>query len=255
MGWLEPGVRYAFLAAARLSSAQSSALPPGQSRDVGRRATSNRASATSRSLRNSLRRMPDLVQVGELVAEERDLHRVPPAVAAVADVQGLVDVLDEVDDVAERHPAPGLRRRRVGQDAAELGEAADDAVAVAVAVVVARGVDRHVDEVPRGAAGDLARVLVGPGGGVGQALPLVEQLAHGGAGLGREPALGQAGGRAMGVPPPGEGRRRQGDQGRQGERDGAARERLVKHVGAAPGRGARARPGGDARGPDAPASA
>jgi len=66
------------------------------------------------------------MHVGTAV-EEPDLRIVPPAVAVVADMQGLVEIADQVDEEPERL-APFLDRSgRVLQGRTELPDLADDA--------------------------------------------------------------------------------------------------------------------------------
>ncbi len=55
------------------------------------------------------------------------------------------------------------------------------------------GRNRHVDEVPAGAAGNVAAVFVGPGRGVRQRFAGFEQVANDGPGSRREPRLGKFG--------------------------------------------------------------
>jgi hypothetical protein len=67
------------------------------------------------------------VQVGPL-ATEPDLGQVPASVVVVADVQRLVDVLDQVDQEEQGARALAPRRVAVGEDRAEVPDLGDDAV-------------------------------------------------------------------------------------------------------------------------------
>jgi hypothetical protein len=66
------------------------------------------------------------VQVGT-AGEEPNLSVVPPSVAVVADVKGLVEVANQVDDEPQRDVALFDRSVRVPEDVQELGELFHDA--------------------------------------------------------------------------------------------------------------------------------
>jgi hypothetical protein len=151
--------------------------------------------------------------------EESNLGPVPPRVAVVADVQGLMQVADPVDDEPQRH-APLLEGPvRVPEDVHELGQLADHVAAAPIAkpFVVARLIDRHVDVVPGRAAGNPASVLIGPSRGVGQTLPVFEQRLDGLSRLRVQVPFGDPGGEAVPEASPGPHRRGGLQRGQQGQ--------------------------------------
>src|SRR5207245_2063004 len=76
---------------------------------------------------------------------------------------------------------------------AELGDLAHDApLPRAIFGTVMGGRDRDVDVMPGGGAADLAAVLVGPGRGVGQRFPRLEEVLDDRPCPGREPRLDQS---------------------------------------------------------------
>ena len=165
-------------------------------------------------------RIPDLMQIGVVVASVTKLKVVASSIVPIRDVHGLMEVLDQMDEEAKRHPAPGPRGMRIGQDRSELGDLGDDtSLRPAVTGTVMRRRDRHVDEVPGSAAGNLAAVLVGPGGRVRQRFSRFEQVANDCAGLRRKPRLGESGRGTMTHPAPGQGRSRQAKKQRAGDQE------------------------------------
>ena len=117
------------------------------------------------------------MEVGALV-KEPDLGVVAAMVVVVADVQGLVDIRDEMDEEQER-PLPFLfGSRSVGQDLSVLLDLDDHVVVVANQAGIESGIaDRHVDEVPFGAPGHgVVPLLVGPACDIRQGVRRDEQF-------------------------------------------------------------------------------
>ena len=114
--------------------------------------------------------IPDLVQVGVVVPAVAELKVVASAIVSVGDVHWLMKILDQMD-VESQAPFAAVAREALAieQDRAKFGDLRDHAAAApAIAGIVMLGGDRHVDEMPAGAAGNLAAVFVGPGRGVRQ---------------------------------------------------------------------------------------
>src|SRR5206468_8498626 len=88
------------------------------------------------------RRIPGRVEVGRL-AEPRNLHIVAALVAALARVEWLVEVADEMNDEAQRKLLVGAACVWIFERGAELGECLER-VALRRRMVVGNPVDRHI---------------------------------------------------------------------------------------------------------------
>ena len=92
--------------------------------------------------------IPKLVKIRSIVTIIGNLHGVPTPIAMIADVQRLVEILEEVDDVPERHSPTCERRITIEKNAAEFLVSAHDAIPMTVARVIGFFRDMHVDVVP-----------------------------------------------------------------------------------------------------------
>ena len=213
-------------------------------------AVASRTSSASACSRYCQRNRPESQTACRLVCSyrpSRSWQVVAAAVVAVGDVQGLVQVLHEVDEEAERLAAAGPGGVGIGQHRPEFGDLADDtALPRAEPITVMGGGDRHVDVMPGGGAADPGAVLVGPGRGVGQRFPRLEQVPDDRPRPGREPRLGQPRRGPVAQPSPGPGPRgHRRDQGPDQESDHQAQADPPRPD----GRGQRRNPARDRTGP------
>ncbi len=167
------------------------------------------------------RGVPEAVEVGGAVAED-DGEIVAAAVAAVAGVEGLVEVGGEVDEELEGFGAGGGGLGAVSEAGLHLGDDADDAAgggAEGLPGAVRRG-DGQVDVVPGGGLLALGADLVGPGGDGFERLAGLEEAGDFGLRPGVEVEGGEGGDEAVAFAAPAEGGRqeeeRDGEDAKQG---------------------------------------
>ena len=160
------------------------------------------------------------MQVGPLV-QELDLRQVAAPVVVVADVERLVDVLDEVDEEEERPRPVALGGVLVGQDRPKLLDLVDHALAVAAEPgVILRGAQRHVHVMPGAAPGlDVVSFVIGPVGDCREGIPFEKQVLHGRPGRWSQPGLGDPGRDPMPVTPPGQHGLARTEESPESERD------------------------------------
>jgi hypothetical protein len=117
-------------------------------------------------------RVPETMQVRADI-EEPELQAIAPTVTVISDVDGLMHVLDEMDQEFQRLLLLGSAGTGISQHPHEVFDLAHHTpTARTVLPVVARFRDRHIHIVPR--RGSRISLLICPRGNVNQTLPVEE---------------------------------------------------------------------------------
>jgi hypothetical protein len=172
--------------------------------------------------------IPDAVDVRAPV-EEANLRVVATTVAAIADVERLVQVLHQVEGQPERELAFRAWTGAIGEDAAEFLELRDHATRLKVAVLrrVSGSIDRDIHIVPRPGARRCTAMIIGPGRGIGEGLTRFEQLLNGRAGGGGEDFPCRESGCTVTDPSPGLGATRREDAAAENRKHEDAKAELT----------------------------
>jgi len=133
--------------------------------------------------------------------EPANLGLVPAFVVIVADVARLVEILDAMEQEAERKPTFFDRLALILHDQPKLVDFVDDAtlrgnVATALGVVLGL-IQWNIDVMPRGRLGQSPAMLVRPKRGIRQRLARLQQRSNRGLCLGRHVLLGEPGNYTM----------------------------------------------------------